>query len=149
MPVCHDLSGQVERPIVRLLNAFDQVRTEAENLIVSFGIHNFSVVSWHFEDTVSFGVKPEDPDVYLFRELALELSMDGYSVVLWLCDELNMDEPPACICPIYGDEWSSAQAAKLGLLFGGRVQEGEMCPFLKVAISEITLWLNGQPVKAD
>ncbi|MBY4677691.1 hypothetical protein [Marinobacterium arenosum] len=115
---------------------------------MGYGIHRFPVLSWHFEDTVGFGVLPGDPEVYLFRELALEIEIEGRSVVLWLCDELNMAEPPACICPVYGDDWSRGQRARLSLLFGGPVREGGVCPFLRVPERALTLWLNGYPLRA-
>jgi len=148
MDACRNLSEQTGRPVVRLLNAFDRRRLDIKRMVVSYGVHHFPVVKWHFDDAVSFGVETTDPQVYLFRELALELDIQGLQVVLWLCDELNLEEPPSCICPAYGEEWTPAQGARLSLLFGQPVEEGSICPYVGVPEGALTLWLNGYPLRA-
>jgi len=133
---------------VRLLNAFEQRQLDVTRLLVSFGVHSFRVYQWRLEDTVGFCTEPSEPDVYLFRDLALELCVEGIPVVMWLCDELALEEPPCCICPVYGEEWSTGERARLSLLFGQPVVEGSVCPWVIVPEGEITLWLNGYPLRA-
>jgi len=145
---CQNLSWQTERPIVRLLNGFEQRRLDVVRLMVSFGVHNFRVQRWHFDDSVGFNTGTAGPDVYLFRDLALEICIQQLPVVMWFCDELALEEPPCCICPVYGEEWSAAQRAKLSLLFGAPVEEGSICSWVRVPEGEVTLWLNGYPLKS-
>ncbi len=148
MEPCRNLSKQTERPIVRLLNAFERRRLEIKRLMVSYGVHHFRVLRWNFDDNVAFGAQVGEPDVYLFRELALEVEVQGVVAVLWLCDELNLEESPACLCPVYGDEWTLGRKAKLSLLFGQPVEEGSVYPWVYVPEGGLTLWLNGYPLKA-
>lgn len=145
---CQNLSGQTERPVVRLLNAFDRRHLDIKRLMVGYGVHHFRVLRWHFDDNVAFAVQPGEPDVYLFRELALEVEVQGIACVLWLCDELNIEEAPSCLCPMYGDEWTPGQRARLSLLFGQPVEEGSVCFWVRVPEDDLTLWLNGYPLKA-
>ena len=145
---CQNLAGQTQRPIVRLLNAFESRQVDVQRLMLSFGVHNFRVKRWHFGDSVAFGLSPDHPEAYLFRDLALEIEVAGIAVVCWLCDELDLEESPCCVCPGYGEDWSVGQQAKLALMFGQPVVEGSICDWVRVPEDEITLWLNGYPLRA-
>ncbi|MCV6591252.1 MAG: hypothetical protein OIF57_19860 [Marinobacterium sp.] len=146
--VVQTLAGQTDRPVVRLLNAFEVQCHNAEQIAVGFGVHRFSVKHWQLEDSVGFGREDTQPEVYLFRHLALELEIQQLRVVLWLCDELGLEEAPCAVCPVYGEEWTAGQGAQLALLCGQSVVEGSICPWVRLPEDDITLWLDDIVLRA-
>ncbi len=143
-----DLSGQCHRPEVRLLNRIERQLGAATRMEVQFCAHRYPVAKWHFEDAVGFGETDAEPEVYRYRELGLALEVEGLPLLLWICDELNMAQPAACVCPAYGAAWTPAQAARLQLLFGRRLVEDEACCWIEVPLASLSLWVDGRQFSA-
>jgi len=143
-----NLSRQLHRPVVRLLNQFDALMDQVDVIAVEYGVHCFTVDSWNYSDAVSFGQQTYDPEVYLYRELKLSLRLNKLPVVLWISDELNMEQPPAMLSPEYGEEWQCRDRAELRLLFGAEMAENDLSEWLDIPLNRLGLRVNGQLLRA-
>ena len=143
-----NLARQHHRPVVRLLNQFDALTVRVDVIAIEFGVHCFTVDSWNYSDAVSFGQSETDPEVYLYRELKLSLRLEGLAVVLWISDELNMEQPSVMLSPDYGEEWLQVERARLRLLFGAEITGNELSEWLEIPIARLRLRVNGQLLRA-